>query len=550
MALRALAPIGLFIPDDDVLYRLRPGARVTLRHPRLGGEVPFEVDSAGYRGGALAKSPGVRVAVYGDSFVEARFTPFERTFGARLQQALADGGDTVEVVNAGVTGYGPDQSALRMERELARLAPRLAVLVLYAGNDGGDVVRNNLLHLNADGRLEVHRPRLDPDLARAIGAPEGMDRLALVRAVRQATRRLAGTGPSDAPRTLEWALQECRREYAHHLAEPGRVSNLFLDHYDADLALEPASEPARHKRRLLQATLTRVRDVAARNRVPLLLVVVPDWRDVCGDCPHRRDAARFPGYRPSALTDVVVEIARAEGLPCSNLWDEFQRRPEAVYLPRDGHWSEEGQAVAARLVGARIRDGRSAAMSDRDPREPLTADQLAAVSELWGRTGRELLVRFTGSSMAPTLASETEVQARLRLGRRGGRRGGRAHGRHGDRAPRGGAVRDRRVDRDPWRRPPPARPARERRCRHRAASPDAGARAASRTCRAPSGLARATRRARAAGHAPAPEPAGGDGGDRGPGRAPPPLLAGVGTLRRSLPRSRRRPRPPAAAAAR
>jgi hypothetical protein len=49
-------------------------------------------------------------------------------------------------------------------------------------------------------------------------------------------------------------------------------------------------------------------------------------------------------------------------------------------------------------------------MSDRDPHEPLPADQLAAISELWGRTGRELLVRFTGSSMAPALGSETEVK--------------------------------------------------------------------------------------------------------------------------------------------
>ena len=46
----------------------------------------------------------------------------------------------------------------------------------------------------------------------------------------------------------------------------------------------------------------------------------------------------------------------------------------------------------------------------RDPLEPLPADQLAAVSELWSRTGRELCVRFTGSSMAPAVGSGTEVR--------------------------------------------------------------------------------------------------------------------------------------------
>ena len=52
-------------------------------------------------------------------------------------------------------------------------------------------------------------------------------------------------------------------------------------------------------------------------------------------------------------------------------------------------------------------------MSEREPRDPLDplpADQLAAVSVLWGRTGRELRVRFTGSSMAPALSSGTEVR--------------------------------------------------------------------------------------------------------------------------------------------
>ena len=40
---------------------------------------------------------------------------------------------------------------------------------------------------------------------------------------------------------------------------------------------------------------------------------------------------------------------------------------------------------------------------------PLTPDQLAAVSELWARAGRELRVRLTGRSMEPALASGAEV---------------------------------------------------------------------------------------------------------------------------------------------
>lgn len=42
----------------------------------------------------------------------------------------------------------------------------------------------------------------------------------------------------------------------------------------------------------------------------------------------------------------------------------------------------------------------------------LAPEHLAAVASLWGRTGRELTVRFSGTSMEPTLASGAEVLLR------------------------------------------------------------------------------------------------------------------------------------------
>ena len=277
----------------------RPGARATLRVPRTGQRTsrsrstPPDIAAA-----SSPTAPGARVAVYGDSFVEARFTPIERTFAARLQQVLAEGGRTVEVVNAGVTGYGPDQSALRMERELPGLAPRLVVLVLYAGNDGGDVVRNRLFRLNAEGRLEVHRPRLDPELLRRLSARrKGWTRLALVRAFRACARRFGGTASAEDARTLEWALQECRREHAEHLrrARTGAATCSSTTTTPTS-ALEPASEPARYKRAAAAGDArARPRRGGAETASRCSWSWCPDWRDVCADCPQRGDAARYPG---------------------------------------------------------------------------------------------------------------------------------------------------------------------------------------------------------------------------------------------------------------
>ena len=370
-ALRALAPhrVALYVPDDVLLYRLRPGVRETLEPPlhQGGAPVSFRVNAAGFRGPELAGAPPRRVVVYGDSFVESRFTPEDATFVARLGRELAlASGAAPEVVNAGVTGYGPDQVALRMERELGTLRPALVVAALFAGNDWGDPVRNQLFGLDAQGRLQRRAAVLDPAQRALVGPPEGADALAIVRALRRLRRgvREGPPAPPGEPRTLAWALRECEDEYAARAS--GRVANLFVDHYDADVALRPESESARYKRALLRALVARMREEAARARAPLLLLAIPDYRDLCaapptgtaGDgCPHRAEARGYPGYRPSALTDGLAEIARAEGVPLLDLFGAFEGRPAALFHARDGHWNAEGQALAARLTAARIAEG-------------------------------------------------------------------------------------------------------------------------------------------------------------------------------------------------
>ncbi len=359
--LRALAPhrVQLYVPDETLLYRLRPGAREVLQPPvNHGGGPPvtLRINAAGYRGAELARGPGRRVVVYGDSFVEARFTPEEASFTERLRQYLASAtGAPLEVVNAGVTGYGPDQVALRMERDLGSLRPALVVVALFAGNDWGDLVRDKLFRMDAQGGLVRNAPALDPAERVLVGPPAGGEPFAIVRALRRLQRRWRGdAAPPGEPRTLAWALRECARDYDDLRARPDLVANLVLDHYDADLALRPASESAAYKRRLMRAVLARIHAQAVRAKAPLLLLAIPDWRDLCAACAHRAEALGHAQYRPAALTDDLEEIARAEGIPLLNLFGPFQERADALYHARDGHWNEDGQALAARVTAARI----------------------------------------------------------------------------------------------------------------------------------------------------------------------------------------------------
>src|SRR6185503_7481910 len=88
-----------------------------------------------------------RIVVYGDSFVEAEFSPLAETFPKRLEARLRAAGVPLEVLNAGVVGYGPDQVCVRLEKELTQLRPDLLIVALASGNDYGDLVRNKLFRL-------------------------------------------------------------------------------------------------------------------------------------------------------------------------------------------------------------------------------------------------------------------------------------------------------------------------------------------------------------------------------------------------------------------
>jgi lysophospholipase L1-like esterase len=106
--------------------------------------VPVQINGEGLRDveHTYAKPPRTfRVLVLGDSFVEAMHVPLEATFARLLEGELNADGATghIEVVSAGVSGYGTAGELLLFEQEGQRYQPDLVVLAFYPGND----VKNN-----------------------------------------------------------------------------------------------------------------------------------------------------------------------------------------------------------------------------------------------------------------------------------------------------------------------------------------------------------------------------------------------------------------------
>lgn len=129
--------------DERLGWSLQPGARGRYVGPRpfpIEFDVAIEINSFGLRGPEPAPSqPGdLRVVVLGDSVVAGFEVDYSETFVARLEVALRDRfTEPVTVVNAGVRGYGTDQSLLWYRERGVALVADLVVLV-FSRNDFED----------------------------------------------------------------------------------------------------------------------------------------------------------------------------------------------------------------------------------------------------------------------------------------------------------------------------------------------------------------------------------------------------------------------------
>lgn len=375
LTLRAWFPLSAspYQPDDVSLTKLVPGAhKLFIRSAVNGGQrVVSVVNGEGYRGEDLlpAVANRRRVVVYGDSNVQAEFSTLDATFPEQLERRLHSAfGVPVEVINAGVVGDGPDQVTLRLARDAGNLGASLAVVVIYADNDFGDLLRNRIYRLNASGEIGRATYRL-PDALRAqmlrAAFPTGLRRLQLYRHSAQlwnqirARRHDGFSIDTYLANYVETSLARSEAAYRRFLAAPddGQAENPFHDYYDADIALTPDSPSARLKVALMGNALVRLRDTAAAVSLPLVLLILPSPIDASESYDIRVDIARWPQYDRTRLSGLVATLASRANLANLNLLTALRTvDADALYFHGgDDHWNDDGQAFAATTLVEFIR---------------------------------------------------------------------------------------------------------------------------------------------------------------------------------------------------
>jgi lysophospholipase L1-like esterase len=349
-----LVPDRFWEPDPVLGARLIPGEHGWWTQEDREFVVPVQINHHGLRDveREYAKAPGVfRVLILGDSFVEAMHVPLEATFPRVLEPLLSGNtnGVRIEVMGAGVSGYGTASELLYFQHEGKRYQPDLVVLAFYPGND----VKNN-------------SPTLE-DKLKPVYATDGT----LQKVVGDAPRkRLHGwralLARSGAYHYIRKVLLTQQPWLAEALARHGLLQRDVIptvaerDGVPVDYGVYAAApspewqEAWEHTEQLLGELQSATEASGARLTIAIVSSrdqVYPQWWQEVEATYPRMESQSWDLDAPQRR---VETWCAQHGVPCVALAPPFRTAAahgsEPLHYHHDGHWTAAGHRLAASVL--------------------------------------------------------------------------------------------------------------------------------------------------------------------------------------------------------
>jgi hypothetical protein len=305
----ALTGRSLLLDAGLDAHRLKPG------HDYGDGLVGNRL---GYPGPELpaARTPGVvRIAALGDSFAVGPVVPFSECYLTRLTQELPG----IEVGNFGVSGTGPREYRLILERDVWAVQPDVVLLSIFVGNDITETIA---------------QPRhMDPrQHAQGILGLRGW------RLLRECWRETPR--PAPAPRS--------------RVGQPGLSPQTFREVEARRLivCIQPVSAAMEKNWQHALDELERIVVSCHNRQVRLAAVLIPDEFQVNETI---LDAALAEARLQPGQLDLegpqrrLAEFFALRQVPCLDLLPALRQAPRS-YEPCDTHWNVLGNHVAAREI--------------------------------------------------------------------------------------------------------------------------------------------------------------------------------------------------------
>ena len=136
--------VSFLQPDPVIGTKHIPGLKIRQSNSCMKTITQFNSEGMHDIEHAIQKPEGVyRIAVIGDSYVEAMQYDLENSFFKQLELNLKKEGKSVEVLSFGVGGFGTAQEYFLLRDYALKYSPDLVILSFYTAND----VRNNSFEL-------------------------------------------------------------------------------------------------------------------------------------------------------------------------------------------------------------------------------------------------------------------------------------------------------------------------------------------------------------------------------------------------------------------
>jgi lysophospholipase L1-like esterase len=394
-----LEPVIRF--DSALGWSLKPRANLRSYDDQTGLDYRIRTNSLGMREREVSerKPPGKkRILIIGDSIAFGTGVEAEWRFSDFLSRAL---GSDVEVLNAGVSGWGTDQELLYYEKIGKKLDPDVVILTFTMAND---VINNMLDHLFLgsapkprfvirDGGLRLDRETLDP--------PKTRFDLRVKRTLRRsrvlllAKRRI---GMLRYERRMKRADAEAHDAYAQSIKMHAGFDKRGLENEYSHWSVYESSYGPQFEDawRVTEAIVDRFSRTCAENGADLIVFAFPlklevdsAWRDALY-AHFAIDSSALDFHKPY---ERLANFCASRGIEFVYPLETFQKasRVHALYFARDSHPDIWGHAAAAgvllpELHGRCLLDYHIAG-ADREFIEPL----VGAVDDVPGQAPAMIL---------------------------------------------------------------------------------------------------------------------------------------------------------------
>lgn len=322
-------PTGLSHQDRYGLSMHWPG--MTRYLPQFGHEITFNSEGMRDSEHTIARQPGVfRVLLLGDSFMEAQQVTFESSMPNLLREQLSkQTGRQVEVVTAGVGGWGNDDELRWFEFYGVKYKPDLVVVAMTLHNDITDNLKREWYALQ-DGQL------VDQDRQ-----PMSFLRYKVVQIKSFLSTRFQ-------------LYQLWRR--ARHSGEI-RQAGRQLNSYVVQLFRQPTTKLLSDGLDLTGGILGKMQQLAKADGGEIAVVMLP--------IQYQVDSLTFSGFVaasqiPQDQMDLgkpqseVLKLTDRLGIPTIDLLPAFRHwaadSSARLFLETDGHWTENGHRLAAQTA--------------------------------------------------------------------------------------------------------------------------------------------------------------------------------------------------------